>query len=552
VTSGWESTAASEGPALSAHTDTFTQEALPPRETWPDLVLDRPELQYPDRLNCAVELLDRVVDRLGGDRPCLLDGVGGVWSYEDLRRNSDQVAHVLAEDLAVHPGERVLLRGPNNPWLVACWLGVLKAGAVAVTTMPLLRSGELRAICDIARVRVALTDSRFAEALVTAGVDGLRVMEYGGPSDDDLVHLAATKPETFTSVATAADDVCLLAFTSGTTGKPKATMHFHRDVLAIADTFSLHVLKPEPTDVFAGSPPLGFTFGLGGLVVFPLRVGASTVLLERASPEELFRAVERHHVSVLFTAPTAYRAAVRHLEDYDLSSLRRCVSAGEALPKATWQDFYDATGVRLIDGIGATEMLHIFIASCDEEIRPGSTGRPVPGYTACILDENGKPVPDGEPGLLAVKGPTGCRYLADDRQAAYVRDGWNLTGDVFVRDADGYFWYQARADDMIVSSGYNIAGPEVEQALLAHPDVLECAVVGAPDPDRGMVVTAFVVLAPGVPTTPDTAQLLQDFVKSQIAPYKYPRVVRFLDALPKSATGKLQRFPLRERASQQG
>ncbi|HVE62503.1 MAG TPA: AMP-binding protein [Mycobacteriales bacterium] len=535
----------------SAHSDTFTRDALPPREAWPDLVFDLPELQYPERLNCAVELLDRVVDRLGGDRPCLVDGVGGVWSYEDLRRISDQVARVLAEDLAVRPGERVLLRGPNNPWLVACWLGVLKAGAVVVTTMPLLRSGELRTICDIARVRVALSDSRFAEDLVAAGVEGLRMMEYGGPGGDDLVQLAATKPETFASVDTAADDVCLLAFTSGTTGRPKATMHFHRDVLAIADTFSRHVVKPEPTDVFAGSPPLAFTFGLGGLVVFPLRVGASTVLLERASPVELFQAVGRHRVSVLYTAPTAYRAALGHLEDYDLSSLRRCVSAGEALPKSTWQGFYDATGVALIDGIGATEMLHIFIASCDEEIRPGSTGRPVPGYTACIVDEHGAPVPDGEPGLLAVKGPTGCRYLADDRQAAYVRDGWNLTGDVFVRDADGYFWYQARADDMIVSSGYNIAGPEVERALLAHPDVLECAVVGAPDPDRGMVVTAFVVLAPDVPPTPDTVQLLQNFVKTQIAPYKYPRVVRFLEVLPKTSTGKLQRFPLRELAAQQ-
>ena len=534
--------------ARSAHTDTFTRDALPPHDAWPDLVFDLPGLQYPERLNCATELLDRVVERLGGDRPCLLDGAGGTWSYADLLRTANQVARVLVDDLRVEPGERVLLRGPNNPWLVACWLGVLKAGAVVVTTMPLLRSSELRVICDMAQVRIALSDSRFVEELVKAEVPDLRIVEYGGPTAEDLVLRAAAKPEDFGNVDTAADDVCLLAFTSGTTGKPKSTMHFHRDVLAIADTFSTHVVKPRPDDVFAGSPPLAFTFGLGGLVVFPLRVGASSVLLEKATPDELFQAVERHRVSVLFTAPTAYRAALRNIEDYDLSSLRRCVSAGEALPSATWQAFYDATGVRIIDGIGATEMLHVFLASCDDEIRPGSTGKPVPGYTACVLDEHGRPVPDGQPGLLAVKGPTGCRYLADDRQAVYVRGGWNITGDVFVRDADGYFWYQARSDDMIVSSGYNIAGPEVERALLSHPDVLECGVVGAPDPDRGTVVTAFVVLSPGVPATPETVRCLQDHVKEQIAPYKYPRAVRFVDTLPKTEAGKLQRFALRETA----
>ena len=534
---------------VSAHVDTFTRDALPSRGSWPELVLERPELQYPEQLNCAVELLDRVVEGLGGDRPCLIDSTGSVWSYAELLARSNQVARVLVEDLGVVPGARVLLRAPNNPWLVACWLGVLKAGAVVVTTMPLLRSGELGVMCDIAKVQLALCDSTLLEELEKAEVEGLRVVAYGGDGADDLVPLSERKPTGFESVATAADDVCLLAFTSGTTGRPKATMHFHRDVLAIADTFSSHVLKPLPTDVFAGSPPLAFTFGLGGLVIFPLRVGACSLLLERATPEDLFAAVGRHRVTVLFTAPTAYRAALRHIDDYDLSSLRRCVSAGEALARTTWEAFHDATGVRIIDGIGATEMLHVFIASSDEEIRPGSTGRPVPGYVARIIDHDGRAVPDGQPGLLAVKGPTGCRYLSDDRQQTYVRDGWNVTADVFIRDADGYFWYQARSDDMIVSSGYNISGPEVEQALLAHPDVVECGVVGAPDADRGMVVTAFVVLAPEASPTPATARDLQDFVKHRIAPYKYPRVVRFLDALPKNAAGKLQRFPLRERAA---
>ena len=533
-----------EGSA-TAHVDSFAQQALPPRELWPDLVFDLPALVYPDRLNCAVELLDRVIDRLGPDRPCLIDGVGTVWSYGEVLRRANQLAHVLVDDLGLVPGGRVLLRGPNNPDLVVCWLAALKAGGVVVTTMPLLRPGELQVVGDMARVGIGLCDARFVDDLAAAAIPGMQIAVYGGGGPDDVLARLGERPETFDNVDTAADDVCLLAFTSGTTGKPKATMHFHRDVLAIADTFSAEVVKPEPSDVFAGSPPLAFTFGLGGLVVFPLRVGAASLLLEKAPPDELFAAIGRHRVTVLFTAPTGYRAALRHIADYDLSSLRRCVSAGEALPAATWHAFHEATGLPIIDGIGATEMLHVFIGSADDDIRPGSTGRAVPGYVACVLDPDGRVVPDGQAGRLAVKGPTGCRYLDDVRQRDYVQNGWNVTGDTYVRDADGYFWYQARSDDMIISAGYNIAGPEVENALLKHPFVDECAVVGLPDPDRGMVVTAFVVLASDVPQTDETVRALQDFVKAEIAPYKYPRSVRFVAALPKTATGKLQRFQLR-------
>jgi 2-aminobenzoate-CoA ligase len=532
----------------SAHVDTFARDHLPPADQWPDLVFELPELRYPQRLNCAEELLDRVVHRLGGDRPCLRDAAGVVWSYADLLGNANRVARVLVEDLDVVPGNRVLLRAPNSPWLVACWFGAMKAGAVVVATMPLLRSGELAAIGEIAKVDLALCDARYTADLIQAGVDGMRVVQYGGSDGDDLFGMAAGKPTTFTAVPTAADDVAMIAFTSGTTGRPKAAMHFHRDLLAIADTFSAHVLRPGPDDVFAGSPPLAFTYGLGGIVVFPFRVGASVLLLESAAPPELFGAVGRHRVTVLLTAPTAYRAAVQKVADYDLSSLRACVSAGEALPAATWEAFREATGLRIIDGIGSTEMLHIFIASSGDDIRPGSTGREVPGYSARVVDDAGAPVPDGQPGRLAVRGPTGCRYLADERQRVYVQDGWNLTGDTYVRDPGGYFWFQARSDDMIVSSGYNISGPEVENALLRHPAVEECGVVGAPDPDRGTIVKAYVVLAEDVPRTAETARALQDFVKTQIAPYKYPRSVHFLDALPRTNTRKLQRFKLREMA----
>jgi acyl-coenzyme A synthetase/AMP-(fatty) acid ligase len=529
----------------SAHVDTFTRDHLPRPETWPELVFDLPELRYPPTLNCADRLLDRTAERHGAGRRCLVTPAE-TWTYGDLVARSNQVARVLVEDLGLVPGNRVLLRGPNNPWQVACWFGVLKAGGVAVPTMPLLRSGEVRTIGEMARPRFALCDARFLEELEAAAVPGLAVLPVGGGSADDLTARCTAAPASFEPVPTAADDVCLLAFTSGTTGRPKATMHFHRDVLAIADTFSRHLLRPAPDDLFVGSPPLAFTFGLGGLVVFPLHAGAATLLLEQAGPDQLLEAVGRHGASVLFTAPTAYRAMLSDLVAADLGSLRRCVSAGETLPAATWTAFHEATGLRIIDGIGSTELLHIFVSAADDDCRPGATGRAVPGYVAEVHDASGRAVPDGEPGLLAVRGPTGCRYLDGDRQERYVRDGWNLTGDVYTRDADGYFHYQARADDMIVSAGYNISGPEVENALLRHPDVAETAVVGVPNADRGMIVKAFVVLRPGAAASPETAAALQDFVKAEIAPYKYPRAVEFVAALPRTATGKLQRFRLRE------
>ena len=529
----------------TAHVDTFTRDNLPARAGWPEFLFTLPEVRYPASINCAAHLLDRHVLAGAGARRCLVTDAE-TWTYADLLAKANQVARVLVENAGLAPGNRVLLRGPNNPWLVAAWFGVLKAGGVAVTTMPLLRAGELRVIADIAEVTHAVCDHRFVADLDAAAIPGLTTLLYGGSKQDDLAQLAARKPVAFENVATAAEDVCLLAFTSGTTGMPKATMHFHRDVLAIADTFSQHILHPTPHDLFAGSPPLAFTFGLGQSVIFPLRAGAATYLLEQPSPARLLEAVEAHGITVLATAPTAYRAMIPDLKTANVASLRACVSAGEALPKATWEAVNEASGIRLIDGIGSTEMLHIFISAAGNEIRPGSTGRAVTGYVAEVQDPDGRRAPVGEQGRLAVKGPTGCRYLRGDRQALYVRDGWNITGDVYTQDAAGYFHYQARADDMIISSGYNIAGPEVEEALLRHPDVAETAVIGVPDDERGMIVKAVVVLRDGAELGAEPAKTLQDFVKSQIAPYKYPRVIEFTDVLPRTATGKLQRFRLRE------
>ena len=426
---------------------------------------------------------------------------------------------------------------------------MIKAGGVTVTTMALLRPREIATIVGLTEPSLALCDHRFAADLA-AGAPGLTALIYGGDDPGDLTARCAAKDGTFTPVDTAADDVAMLASTSGTTGQPKVAMHFHRDVLATADSFSKYLIKPHRDDVFTGTPPLGFTYGLGGLLLFPLRAGASTLLIERATPAELADAIAAHGVTVLSTAPTAYRAMLATGKAPALKNLRRCVSAGEHLPRSVWEDFRQATGLAIIDGIGSTEMLHIFIAAADDDIRPGSTGKAVPGYRATILDEHGQEVPDGEPGRLAVQGPTGCRYLSDERQRTYVQHGWNITGDTYIRDADGYFWYQARSDDMIISAGYNIAGPEVEEALLGHPDVVEVAVIGAPDPGRGMVVQAYVVLREGAAADPAKVAELQDYTKSSIAPYKYPRVIEFVSELPKTISGKTQRYRLRQLAGE--
>jgi 2-aminobenzoate-CoA ligase len=531
----------------SAHVDGFTREHLPRAELWPEFRFTLPELAYPERLNCVTELLDRWLERGWGDRPCFRSPTI-TWTYSQTAAQVNRIATVLVRDLGMLPGNRVLLRAPNTPMQVAVYLAVMKAGGVVVATMPLLRAGELAAAIEKSRATLALCDARLMEALTEARASAptlARLVAFGAPGAE-LDRLAAAASPEFTACDTASDDVCLLGFTSGTTGGPKATMHFHRDVMAIADSYGRHVLKPNADDVFIGSPPLAFTFGLGGLVIFPLRVGASSVLLEKAPPDELLTAMRTYRPTVVFTAPTAYKAMLGKLQPGDTSSLRICVSAGETLPASTFDAWKAATGISMMDGIGATEMLHIFIGSPAIEARAGSTGRVVPGYEARITDHKGRDVPDGTPGHLAVRGPTGCRYLDDGRQKNYVKGGWNYPGDTYIRDSDGYFWFQARSDDMIVSSGYNIAGPEVELALLAHPSVAECGVVGLPDTERGMVVSAFVVVRPGVTADAALATALQEFVKATIAPYKYPRVVRFVAELPKTPSGKLRRNVLRE------
>jgi 2-aminobenzoate-CoA ligase len=536
----------------TAHVDTFARDHLPPRDQWPELIFEMPELRYPERINCAVELVDRNVAEGRGDRPALIAGDGAVWTYGDLLDRINRIVHVLRDDMHLVPGNRVLLRGPNSPMFAACWLAVVKAGLIAVGTMPLLRAKELTDIATKAEVNAALCDARLVDELAAA--QGAcptmsTIVTFYGTAPDGLEARMAGKPADCIAAETAADDTCLIAFTSGTTGKPKGTMHFHRDILAACDCFPKSTLQANADDRFVGSPPLAFTFGLGGILLFPLRVGASTVLLERPSPDALPVAIADLRATVLVTAPTSYRAMGMQMQagaKHDLSSLRKCVAAGEALPAATRKLWKDTTGIEIIDGIGSTEMFHIFISHREDEARPGATGKAIPGYRACVMSDDGKPLPAGQVGRLAVKGPTGCRYLADDRQTNYVKDGWNYTGDAYLVDDDGYFVYQARTDDMIISAGYNIAGPEVESALLQHPSVAECGVVGLPDEERGSIVAAFVVLKPGQPADSTTKASLQDFVKRTIAPYKYPRAVRFLDTLPRTETGKLQRFKLRQ------
>lgn len=538
----------------TAHVDTFCADHMPASERLPVIFRDLPEYSYPDRLNCAAELLDRMVASGQGERLAFVHESGS-WTYRQLFQTSNRIAHVLCEDLGLVPGNRVLLRGSNHPMLAACWFAVLKAGGVAVTTASLLRSRELVAIADKAEILLALCDARFAldcDEAFARHEDGsarssARIVRFNSDAAGCLESMMATKPLQFQNCDTSAEDVAIVAFTSGTTGRPKGAMHTHRDLLAAADAFPRYIVRPNRDDIFIGTPPLAFTYALGGLLLFPTRMGATSALLEQSSPRHLLEGIDRYRATVCFTAPTAYRAMLKEPTRDQTTSLRKCISAGEALPVATFEDWRAATGVKIIDGIGSTEMLHMFISAAEEEIRPGAIGKAIPGYEARVVRSDGGQAGSNEAGRLAVRGITGCKYLdSAEEQAKYVQDGWNLTGDSFCVDEDGYFWFQGRTDDLIVSSGYNISGIEVENVLLEHPAVQECAVVGIPDCDRGHVVKAFIVTTPGFAPSDQLKKLLQDFVKSQIAPFKYPRAVEFLPALPRTATGKLQRFRLRK------
>ncbi|CAD7049231.1 2-aminobenzoate-CoA ligase [Pseudorhizobium halotolerans] len=533
----------------TGHLDTFARDHLPPPDQWPELLLDG--FDYPEWLNAGVELTDRMVERGFGDHTALI-GNGRRRTYKELSDWTNRIARALTEDYGLKPGNRVLIRSANNPAMVACWLAATKAGAVVVNTMPMLRAGEIAKVVDKAEVTMALCDTRLMDELVAVAKESRfleQVIGFDGTANHDaeLDRAALDKPVKFEAVKTGRDDVALLGFTSGSTGVPKATMHFHRDILIIADAYAKEVLNVTPDDVFVGSPPLAFTFGLGGLAVFPLRFGAAATLLEQATPPKMIEIIETYKATICFTAPTAYRAMLSAMDEgADLSSLRVAVSAGETLPAPVYDQWVQKTGKPIVDGIGSTEMLHIFISNRLDDSKPACTGKPLTGYQAVVVDDDMREVPRGTIGKLAVKGPIGCRYLADDRQRDYVRDGWNLTGDSFVQDEEGYFHFAARSDDMIVSAGYNIAGPEVEAALLKHEAVAECAVIGVPDTERGHIVEAHVVLVDRRAACDAMAKLLQEHVKKVIAPYKYPRSIVFTDALPKTESGKIQRFRLKQ------
>jgi 2-aminobenzoate-CoA ligase len=537
----------------SSHTDTFAREHLPPADQWPVLELP-PEFHGAVRRNAGSELIDVPIATFGPDRPALRTPDGVTWTYGELRQRANQVAQVLVDDLGLVPGNRVLLRSPNNPWTVACWLGVLKAGGIVVTTMPALRARDLEPIIEKARPNIAVVDHRHLDDVATLReivATDLTVVTVGGEGADDLIARSAVKSGQFVDVDTAVDDVALLCPTSGSTGTPKITMHFHRDILLIDSTFGRSILQLQQDDVVSCTAPLAFTFGLGMLVAFPLRAGACALLTEASMPVQLADLVVQFGVTVLATAPTAYKQILKAGKAGHLRGLRAAVSAGEHISQDLWEQIHAEAGIRIIDGIGSTELLHIFISAAGDDIRPGATGKPVPGYRAAILDPDDEELPPGVEGRLAVIGPVGCRYLDDERQRAYVRNGWNVTGDTFLRDDDGYFYFRARTDNMIISSGYNIGGPEVEAALDTHPDVVESAVVARPDPDRGSVVCAFIVLRDGVAEDEAKAREIQDHVKRQLAPYKYPRDIRFREALPRNTNGKLQHFVLRQIIEQQ-
>jgi 2-aminobenzoate-CoA ligase len=536
----------------SVYADTFARDHLPPFDLWPAIDTEAlAALGYPSRVNAAVELLDGALARGFGERPCIRS-IDATWTYAELLDKANRIAAVLVRDFGLVPGNRVLLRSANNAMLAACWFAVLKAGGIAVTTMALLRARELTQAINKAEVQIALCDIRLSEELESArpACPTLRQIGYFNSAEADGVEarMRAASGD-FDNVIPSHDDVALIAFTSGTTGAPKATMHFHRDALAICDCYPEAVLRSTPDDIFAGSPPLGFTFGLGVLLLFPMRRGASTVLLERCTPESLLQATQDFRVTTMMTGPTLYRAMTPLLPRFNVASLKTCGSAGEHLPVAVFDEWLKRTGVRILDAMGSTEMLHNFIGIPREDIRAGSTGVALPGYKAIVVDDAMNPVPPNVVGRLAVRGPTGCRYLDDpERQKAYVRDGWNLTGDAFRQDEDGFFWYHARSDDMIISSGYNISGAEIEEVLLGHPDVRECAVVGVADLARGQIVKAYIVPNGKSVADENLAAALQDFVKNAVAPYKYPRAIEFVGELPRTGTGKIRRSTLRQSA----
>jgi len=533
---------------MKHYADNFAHGHLPPQDLQPDYILEHPDFRFPESLNCVERLLDQHIVN-GHDERIAIRTFAQTWTYQDLFDKSNQIAHVLVEDMGLVSGNRVLIRSANNPMFVACWFAVLKAGGIVVATMPLLREKELTVMIDSAEISHAFCDVRLIDELNLVKSSFIRhITEFDGSEQSigKLERLMAGKPKTFKNYHTFADSVALIGFTSGTTGKPKMTAHFHRDILLICEAFPKYSLQPAPEDIFTGSPPLGFTFGLGGLVLFPFYYGASTFLIEKPTPELLLKAISDHKITICFTAPTAWRVITTLVKDYDISSLRRCVSAGETLPLKVWDDFYNATGLKIIDGIGSTEILHIFISSHQDNMRAGATGLPVNGYEAKIVDANGLALPPETPGRLAVRGITGCKYLnAPDKQQEYVENGWNITGDVFKTDKDGYFWFVARGDDMIISSGYNISAIEVENVLLMHDDIAECAVVGIPDEERGMLVCAHIVLNDSSQLSDSKAKEIQDWFKNVAAPYKYPRDIHFTDALPKTETGKIQRFKLK-------
>ena len=523
--------------------DTFTYKHLPSKELQPDYLLESPQFQHAEMLNCVERLLDFHIENGNGDAVCIRT-FEETWSYTDLYEKANQIAHVLVDDLGLVSGNRVLLRSANNPMMVACWFAIIKAGGIVVATMPLLRSKELTTIINCAEISIALCDNDLADEMNGVKSDFLKHKSYYRNSD--LEEKMASKPTHFTNYNSKSDDVALIGFTSGTTGIPKMTAHFHSDILNICEAFPNYALQPTAKDIFTGSPPLGFTFGLGGLVLFPMYFGASTFLLEKPSPDLLLQAIQDHKITICFTAPTAWRVLTTKLNEFDVSSLRKCISAGESLPVIVWEDWYNATGLKIIDGIGATELLHIFIASNEENMKPGATGLPITGYQAKIVDDNGNEVRIGEAGKLAIKGITGCKYLNREvKQIEYVQKGWNITGDIFKQDEDGYFWFVARGDDMIISSGYNIAAIEVESVLLTHESILECAVVGLPDTNRGMLVCANIVLKDPTQASDALKLEIQNWFKETSAPYKYPRMINFLECLPKTQTGKIQRFKLK-------
>ena len=543
------------------------EEYLPPEEMRPEKVYSIPEVQdYPARLNPARELLDRNVEEGRGGKPALLFQ-DRVITYGALAEQANRLGNVLASH-GVEEEDRVVILSPNQPLSLVANFAALKLGAVPVPASPLLSPPEVSWVINNSEARALLVHTAMLPLVEKARPEFSSepvVLGLAPPSDElskadveSVLPLMEKADAALEAVLREKDRVGILLYTSGTTGKPKGVVHLVEEILAVADTFGHYGWKLRDDDVVFSPAPLAFAAGYGAMAIIPFRFGAAVSIMPRFEPEAAFETVQQHHATVLTILPTSYRKMLQvegAEKRFDLSSVRMCTGGGEALTAETYGQWLDRFGLEIFEGFGTTEMFYVFVSvAVTEKAKPGSIGTPVPGYEVKVVSEEGNEVGPGEIGRMVAKGPTGTLYwrpqeengrLMESQRHAVVGKGWNVVGDYLYGDEDGYFWFVSREDDLIKSSGYRIGPEEIEMVILKHPAVADAGVIGVPDPVRGQNTKAFVVLTEGYAPSGELKQEIIDFCRNDIAVYKLPREVEFVETLPRTVTGKLLRRVLR-------